>query len=445
MIKLKNNTMKYFLFCVLCIFACAANSQSYDKAKMDQFFDEIERNNRGMGSLSIYQDGQEVYQRAIGFENVEKQIEATSDTRYRIGSISKTYTAAIIMQLVEEGKLELSSTLSVYYPQFENADKITIEHLLQHRSGLFNFTNDEAYPTWMEDKQSNDALIEKMGANENTFEPGTRMEYSNTGYVLLAFIAEKIDGVPFDRVFDKRITKRYGLSDTYYGGKIGARADEAHSYRLGENWKLDTETDMSVPSGAGAIVSTPSDINIFFIKLFNGEVISQVNVNKMKTMVDNYGYGLFEFPFGTKKAVGHNGGIDGFQSSAGYFAEDRMSICYISNGVDLAINEVLIGALNIYFGEDYDIPDLKKKVISDTLLDSYAGVYSDASFPMKITIAKSAGSITAQATGQGAFPLVAEGDHQFKFDQAGIKMVFEPSNGSMTFSQGPGSWTLKKE
>ncbi len=437
--------MKYFCICLLTFLSITLSAQDFDEAKMDQLFDAIESNNRGMGSLSIYHDGNEVYQRSIGYENVDQGKKATEATKYRIGSITKSFMAAIIMQMVEEGKLTLETKLSTYYPKFENADKITIEHLLRHRSGLYNFTNSPDYISMMEEPQSQSSLLDVMMENKNNFEPDAQMEYSNTGYVLLSYIAEKVDNKSFDKILRDRITKPQGLKDTYYGGKIGAQPHEAQSYTLDNEWKKATETDMSVPVGAGAVVSTPSDINKFFYALVSGQIVKPSSLDQMKMMKDNYGFGLFEFPFNDKKAIGHNGGIDGFASSAGHFDDDKLTICYISNASDWSVNNIMIGALSIYFGAEYDIPELKKMTISEDLLDTYVGVYSSDTFPLKITIATSGGSLTAQATGQGAFPLEALGDHKFKFDQAGINMSFDTEAGMMTFTQGPGKYELKKE
>jgi len=219
--------MKYFIFSLLIVFSFSLKSQDFDSKKMDQLFDEIAVNDRGMGSISIYHKGEEVYQRSIGYENLASNQKSSAKTRYRIGSITKSFMATIIMQQVEEGKLSLSSKLSEFYPDFQNAETITIEHLLRHRSGLFNFTNDEGFVDYMELPQTQESLIKKMMINENNFEPGARMEYSNTGYVLLSYIAEIIDKKPFSQILEDRITNPQNLNDTYYGGKIGAKDYEA--------------------------------------------------------------------------------------------------------------------------------------------------------------------------------------------------------------------------
>jgi CubicO group peptidase (beta-lactamase class C family) len=207
-------------------------SQEFDREKMNLFFDAIESNDLGMGSVSIYQGDKEVYKRSLGFENLEPSIKASPDTRYRIGSITKSIMSAIIVQMIDEEKLELDTKLSKFYPMFENSDQITIEHLLRHRSGLFNFTDDPSYPTYEESPQTREAMLEKMLSNGNNFSPNMEQQYSNTGYVLLSYIAEKVDGKPFAKILADRIARPHKLKNTYLGGSIGSKENEAHSYHF---------------------------------------------------------------------------------------------------------------------------------------------------------------------------------------------------------------------
>jgi CubicO group peptidase (beta-lactamase class C family) len=253
------------------LFSFNSHAQDFDRAKMDSLFSILDSNNKAMGSVSVFKNGLEVYQKSIGYADVEKNLKASASTKYRIGSISKTFTAAIVMQLVEEGKLTLNTRLTEFYSEMPNADKITMEQLLRHRSGLFNFTNAPAYLTWMESPKTQEELIRIFVENGTVFEPDEKFEYSNTNYVLLSFIIEKIDKKPFAEVLEEKIAKPLQLADTYLGCRIGAKSNEAKSYTMSADWTLATETDMSIPLGAGAIVSTPSDLNKFFNALFNNQ------------------------------------------------------------------------------------------------------------------------------------------------------------------------------
>ena len=427
-------------------FSLIGASQDFDKSRMDQFFELIELENQGMGSIALTHKGSVIYQKAIGKISIEEQTPADINSKYRIGSISKTFTAAIIMQLAEEGKLSLDTKLSAYYPELPNADKITIEDMLRHRSGLFNFTTSSDFLDWMEKPHTHDQLLDLFKEKGTVFEPDSKYEYSNTNYVLLSYIAEKIDKQGFSTILTNRITDRINLKDTYYGGKISTAHNEAQSYDRANPWQTSTESHMSIPSGAGAIVSTPSDVNVFFYALFNGKIVSQESLDKMTKMVDNYGYGLFQFPFYGKRAFGHTGGIDAFRSMAGYFPEEDLAITYTSNAANFEVNNIMIGALSIYFGREYDFPSFEPALtVSEDKLNQYLGTYASSEFPLKLVISKNGAILMGQATGQPAFNLEAYEEHKFKFDQAGLKLEFFPEENRMLLKQGGAQYEFSKE
>jgi D-alanyl-D-alanine carboxypeptidase len=279
--------MKIFHTTFVLLLSLSLFAQEFDEAKMDSLFSLIESNQKGMGSVSIFKDGVEVYQNSIGFGDVENGILAHSTTTYRIGSISKSFTASLIMQLIEEKKLTLETKLADYFPGVDHSKEITIEQLLRHQSGIFNFTSAPEYQEWMEKPKTRDELFQIIVAGGTAFEPGKRTEYSNSNYVLLSMIIEEIEKLSFSEVLSNRIVEPLQLTRTYYGGKIHTKRNEARSYTRGESWVPATETDMSIPLGAGAIVSTPTDLNRFFTALFNGKVVSETSLEDMSNVTDN--------------------------------------------------------------------------------------------------------------------------------------------------------------
>lgn len=422
------------------------NAQKINKPKLDSLFFLIESHQKGMGSVSIFENGKEVYQSIIGYASIEDSIKSNKDAKYRIGSISKMFTASIIMQLVEEGKLNLNTKLSEYYSNIRNSEKITIEYLLRHRSGIYNFTNSDGYQSWMELPISKESLITKITDLGSSFKPDQRAEYSNSNYVLLSFIAEDIEKKKFSEILEKRICKPCSLKNTYYGSKISTTNNEALSYTKSNNWQIATETDMTIPQGAGGVVSSPTDLNKFLNCLFEDGLVSDNSLQAMMQIQDGYGIGMFQVPFGDRKAFGHTGGVDGFRSSAFFFPDGKNSIAYTSNGVVMPLNDILIGVLSIYFGKDYELPIFTEALHSKSEeLDKYLGVYSSPSFPLKITVTKKENLLIAQATGQSSFPLEAYEKHKFRFDQAMLKIEFMPKESKMILKQGGGEFILKKE
>lgn len=216
---MKNKIILSLIFGVL--YACGVNAQSLNRVKPDSLFAIISDNNKGMMSVAISKNDSVLYQKAIGFASINDQgkVPATIHTRYRVGSISKTFTAVMIFQLIEKGKLSLNDPLAKYFSTIPNADKITVSNLLNHRSGIYNFTNDPAYLQYMTQPKSQTEMVEIIAKNKSDFEPGTKFEYSNSNYVLLGYIIEKITGKTYSENLDQRIVKKLNLKETYIGTK----------------------------------------------------------------------------------------------------------------------------------------------------------------------------------------------------------------------------------
>ena len=435
------------LFTLLAL-ACTifAGAQNFDRQKMDSLFEVIEKNNKGMGGFAIHKEGQPVYQTNIGYSDISQNLKAESGTKYRIGSITKTFTAAIIMQLVEEGKISLDTKLSNFYPNIPNAGKITVEDLLRHQSGLYNFTNDEGFRNYLEEPKTKEELLSIFKEQQPSFEPGEKNDYSNTGYVLLSFIIEDLEKEDYAAVLNKRILAPLNLKDTYYGGKINPANAEALSYQKKKDWEPATMTDMSIPRGAGAVVSTPSDLNKFYTALFNGKLVKPESLEKMKSMNNGYGIGLFSYPFDDKKLYGHTGGIDGFQAMSVYYPAEDLAVTYTSNASDMSPNDIMLGAMSIYWGKDYTIPSFDPVLeIPAEELQKYTGTYGSEGFPLKIEIFVEDGALMGQATGQPSFPLEAYAGDKFQFTRAGLKLEFNPSEDKLTLLQGGQAFELIKE
>ncbi|MCU0382910.1 MAG: beta-lactamase family protein, partial [Cyclobacteriaceae bacterium] len=314
-----------------------------------------------MGSISIYKAGKEVYTKSIGYKDSAQTSKANNESLYRIGSISKTYTATLILMLKEKGKLSLTDKLSAWFPDIKNADQITVEHLLRHRSGLFNFTNELNFAQWMTQPIKQEELLQKIIQYTPNFKPGEKFEYSNTNYFLLALIAEKQSSKKYHQLLHDLICKPLKLKRTFAFPDSKFNSDQTISFKKYADWVPDTNTHLSVTLGAGSMVANAEEVNIFLHALFTNKLLSKKTVEEMSTLVDGYGFGLFRAPFYNRSALGHNGGIDGFRSAGYYFADDQVSITYLSNAVDYPFNDLMIGILSIYYGRTYTIPEFENK------------------------------------------------------------------------------------
>ncbi len=422
-----------------------ATSQDFASAELDSLFLVLEENDRYMGSLAIAHKGKAVYTKAIGYTDVSSEKKTDTETKFRIGSISKTFTASLVFKAMENDKLNLEDTISKYFPNIPNANTITISNLLNHRSGIYNFTNNPLYLSWNTTAKSKEELLKIIIGGGSVFEPNSKAEYSNSNYVLLSFILETVFEKSYPTLIAEYITEPLQLNSTYFGGKIAIEDNEANSFQYTKGWEKQTETDMSVPLGAGSIVSNTTDLNTFMKALFDGDIISKESLATMITLKENYGKGIFQVPFGKKKGYGHTGGIDGFSSVAYYFPEDEVSISLTSNGNRFRNNDIIIAGLSAFYGMPITIPSFESIQLTSEQLESFIGVYSSEQFPLKITITQQNETLYGQATGQPSFPLDAKPNDIFEFLPAGVQLEFQSSENTMTLQQGGGNFSFTKE
>ncbi|AWH85395.1 peptidase [Flavobacterium album] len=436
---------KIILLLLTAAISLPAFAQTPDKTKLDKYFDALEANNKYMGSVVVSKDGKAIYSRSIGFADAEAGKKITADSKFRIGSISKMFTASMVMKAIEEKKLSLDDKLDKFFPTVPNASKITIKNLLGHSSGIHNFTNDEEYTSYMATPKTQAEMVAIISKGKSEFEPGTSADYSNSNYALLGFILEKVYKKSYKELLTEKIVKPLGLKNTYYGAKISPANNEVYSYSYAGKWVKEMETDMSIPGGAGAVVSNPADLAKFIEGLFAGKVVSAASLEQMKTISQGYGLGMFRFPFGEKSSYGHTGGIDRFRSVVTLFPDDKVTVAMTSNGANMDPNEIGITILNWVYNEPFDIPDFTGYNHTPAELDQYAGYYESADIPLPITITKEGTTLMAQAKGQSAFPLDATAKGKFKFEMAGLEMEFNPDGKQMVLKQGGAIYRFTKK
>lgn len=427
--------MKQLFLTFLCfVLGCAVFGQTeFNRAKADSLLTTLDAHHKVMGVVTVRHRGETVYTRSIGYrERAEGgTVPHSEQSRFRIGSVSKMFTSVLVFQLVEEGKLSLDTKLAEFFPQLPNATLIRIDHLLTHGSGLHNFTDDPSFTKLETKPQTQEQMLKRFAKPKPDFAPGIRHEYSNTNFVLLGYIVEKITGKPYAEVLQTRIAEPLGLKDTYYGGKTDLQKKECRSFtRVGDGWEQCTETDMSIPHGAGAIVSTPGDLGLFLEALFAEKLIKRETLDKMTEEQQGYAHGLLKFRFGKKTAYGHGGSIDGFRTQAAYFPKEELALVLCFNGMNYSLNTIAIGMLSIYFNQPYALPAMNTITLTAGQLARYEGTYAGAGFPLKITLKTADGILTAQATGQKAIPLDAVSETEFGNSTYGVVIQVTPGTGN---------------
>jgi CubicO group peptidase (beta-lactamase class C family) len=250
-------------------------------------------------------------------------------------------------------------------------------------------------------------------------------------------------GRPFSELLKEKITKPLHLKNTYYGSTININNNESVSYSYLGKWKLEPETNLSIPQGAGGIVSNPTDLNLFTENLFLGNIVSKQSLETMKTIEKKYGFGMFKFSYLDELNFGHTGGIDGFRSFTIYFPKDKLAISMTSNALNYSQKEILIAISNTFHHKTIELPTFSEIKVTSEDLDKYLGIYSSEEIPPKITITKEGNTLIAQVTGQSAFPLESTSENVFTFNQAGVKIEFNPSEKTMILYQGGGEFNFK--
>jgi CubicO group peptidase (beta-lactamase class C family) len=425
-------------------------AQTLDKAKLDQFFDRLAEKNKAMGSLTIAKDGDVLYTRAIGYGQIDgtEKKPLTAASRFRLGSITKMFTATMILQLVEEGQLKLTDTLDKFLPQIPNAEKITIAQILSHRSGIPNVRRErESQKKVSTIPITKDEMLALIAKATPDFEPGTKRSYSNSGYFLLGLILEKITGKSYVEALEERITSKIGLNGTYLTtGNIDVNKNEALTYiHFGCDWKPVTETHPTILFSAGAIVSTPGDMAKFIQALFEGKLVSKETLDHMKTMRDGEGFGMVTFTFAGKTFYGHTGGADNYGAWLAYEPEEKLAVAYTTNAKIYPVANIVTGVVDIYYHRPFQIPALESIAVNPEVLDKYVGVYSSPDAPAKATVTRDGSTLFFQPPGESSgVPLEATAEDKFQLEGVAV-FTFDAAKNQMTVKRRGGERVFTKE
>ena len=419
-------------------------AQEFNPVRMDSLMAVMDKNNVWMGSIAISKGDQLLYQKAIGYEDLAQKKKATLATRYGIGSISKTFTATLVLKTIELGKLQLNQTLATYFKSVPNAEKITVRQLLNHSSGVHSVTDDKDYLTWNTKPQTEQELVERIIKGGAEFDPGSKHEYSNSNYILLTYILEKVWKKDYASLLNAYICRPLRLEQTTFGRPQNNSKDVSESYRFAHEWTLEPHTDNSVPLGAGAVCSTPTDLVKFFNGLFNHKIINAASLEEMKKIDQGYGLGLFQLPFYEHIGFGHTGGIDGYSSIAGHFDDGNYNVAIISNANNYNNNEILKFSLGELYKKPFPLPDLAEIQLTEEEISSLVGDYKSEQPPIQINITREGNKVFGQVVGQPSFQLKPKDINTLVQPQFGVKIVFERSENKMTLYQNGHTLVLKK-
>jgi CubicO group peptidase (beta-lactamase class C family) len=394
------------------------------------------------GSAVIAEKGKIILQKSYGYKNVATHALNDSNSIFQIGSITKQFTSTVILKLQEEGKLSVQDKLSKYFPAFKYADKITLENLLTHTSGIYNYTididdNDSALVCNPINKQLFLDIIFKKALD---FKPGTQFSYDNSGYYLLGLIIEKVTGKLYEENVRELIFTPLQMTHSLFDFRDSKDTNIAIGYKkLNENEQVVAQRwDSTVTYAAGGIFSTTGDMYKWAQAVADRKVLSAESWKAALTPhLEHYGYGWFIDSLFGEKFVGHGGGLPGFISDFTYYPDKDVTIILLNNegyyGEGLTgINATLSAIL---FHKPYELMRTHDEIkLADTVLKKYVGEYAfDKKHHAFITLENNRLQIEAPAGGLPKSPLFAQDETNFylKVIDARIEFV-KDANGNIT-------------
>jgi len=369
-----------------------------------------------MGSVLVDLDGKTLLSKSYGSANLEWDIPNSPSTKFRLGSITKQFTAACILLLEERGKLKVEDPVKKYMPDAPAAwDKVTIFNLLTHTSGIPSFTGFPDYHSTEAIATTPEQLVARFRDKPLEFQPGEKWNYSNSGYVLLGYLIEKISQESYRQFVQENIFNPLGMKDSGYDSNSEIILHRASGYMPGPKGMTNAGyIDMTIPLSAGALYSTTEDLLRWEQGLMSGKLLNPSSIEKMTTPFKNdYAFGLGVHTANGHRLIDHGGGIEGFNTFLAYYPEDKLTVVVLANLNGQAPDAIASKLAAVAHGENVVLPSERKEVtVSPAILAKYVGTYKlMPDFDIVMTL--EGGQLMTQATGQPKFPLFAESETKF--------------------------------
>ena len=382
--------MKYKNFISILLvfgFVTVLHSQNDKKLikKVDTYLKEQFKSDQTGCSVLISKKREVIYKKGFGLADLEMNVPNQPNTVFRLGSITKQFTAIAILQLVEKGELSLQDSIQKFIPDFPSKDdKITIEHLLTHTSGIKEYLSlDHPDPFVLRRDFLPKEIIDFFKNEPLDFIPGSKRSYSNSGYIILGVIIELVSGMNYEQYVEENLFEPSGMNNSYYDKYEAIIPNRAKGYEFQESKFMNSEfLSMTIAYAAGGLLSTVEDMYKWHQSLYSNKLVDNELLQKAFTSFKlndgtetNYGYGWFIDNTINNKNIGHSGRISGFNSSEKYFVDDDLFVVVLCNLEDNGKSPTSIQALDkivaILKGEK-----IKEVKVDEAILDSYKGLYT---------------------------------------------------------------------
>ena len=415
-------------------------------ARMEQVIQSHASAGTFMGTVLVARDGAVVLDKAYGMANLELEVPNTTATKFRLGSVTKQFTAAAILLLEERGKLRIDDKVKAYLPDAPmNWDRITVFNLLTHTAGIPNFTSLADYGTIKLSARTAAASVAAVRDKTLDFGPGEKMSYSNSGYLVLGEIIEKVSGQSYEKFVTDNIFTPLGMTDSGYDSNTAIIKRRASGYIRGPFDSAQGKPSeyvnagyihMSIPHAAGALYSTTGDLLKWQQALLAGKVVSKASLDRMITPFKNdYALGLTSTLDKGRRVIAHGGGIDGFNTYLAYYPDTKTVIVALSN-----VNGPVPGALAaqlgaVMHGDTVTLTSERKEItVPAATLAKYAGAYELAPGVM-ITVTIEGDRLMGQLTGQGKNPMFPQSDTLFFLKVVDAQFEFAADGASVVLHQ----------
>jgi CubicO group peptidase (beta-lactamase class C family) len=435
---------------VLSILFLLSLSVSYGQSKNDKqlerildglLSDRFKPNDPGCAVL-VAKKGRIVYEKAFGNADLELKVAARPDMIFRLGSISKQFTAIAILQLIEQGKLGLHDSIQKFIKDFPPKNHaITIEHLLTHTSGIKEYTQLDIPDPFIRRKDLSPKEVIDLFKNEPLeFQPGSTFKYSNSGYFLLGYILEGVAGIKYKDYMESTIFKPLGLANTYYDDPAKIIPNRAKGYkREGDMYENADYLSMTIPFAAGALISNVADLYKWHQALHQYTLIKKETLENAfmpyrlsDGAYSNYGYGWFVLDMNGSPSLQHGGNINGFKSNEIYFPKEDVFVATLFNCECAPMEELSQQIAYLSIGRILAEPGVD---VPDVILTSYVGNYVMPESPQRpILISKENNRLYAAVPGEWKAELVAVSETKFNIKDirpAGTIEFFKNENGKV--------------
>jgi CubicO group peptidase (beta-lactamase class C family) len=437
------NRSLFFISSFLLLLTCTYGQTQQDK-QLEKQLDELlstQFKTSGPGcEILVAKKGEIVYKKAFGNANIELNVPMKPEMVFKIGSITKQFTAVAILQLAEQGKISLEDSLQKYIKDFPaKGHTITIENLLTHTSGISDYMRLDHGDKYAERKDYEpQQVIDKFKTLPLEFEPGTKFSYSNSGYYLLGYIIEKISGKSFKTYLQENILTPLSLDHTYFDSsniiipnRVNGYRKEGSDHRNADYWS------MTIAYSAGELISNVEDLFKWHNGLYSYKILKKETLEKAFTpfklrdgTVTEYGYGWILKNVSGIKSIEHGGAITGFLSNEIYFPAEDIFVAALFNCECSPKDELSINIASLALKK----PLQNEVKVDADLLDQYVGTYTLSTNTKRIIIiAKENDRLLAKISEQETIPLIFQSNTKFQFKNIlGADCEFIKENGRVT-------------